>query len=170
MRSLAREIYSQVKQSSNETHAIELCDILARHDHFEAKMVDVLVLSRYHRQFPRHLLETSRRWIEAGWFANWAAIDGLCPNILTPLIQRYPEYLPRVTQWVRSRDRWLRRTCLITLLPLARRGRHLDESYAAVAELLDDPEDLIHKACGWLLREAGRADLHRRRLLVQTRN
>jgi len=34
----------------------------------------------------------------------------------------------------------------------------LDAAYGVAASLLGDREDLIHKAAGWLLREAGRTD------------
>ena len=37
----------------------------------------------------------------------------------------------------------------------------MDEAYDVVASLLDDTEDLMHKACGWLLREAGKTDVKR---------
>jgi 3-methyladenine DNA glycosylase AlkD len=37
----------------------------------------------------------------------------------------------------------------------------LDEAYGLVASLLGDAEDLMHKACGWLLREAGKTDMAR---------
>jgi len=40
----------------------------------------------------------------------------------------------------------------------ARRGVALDEAYRTAKMLRDDSEDLIHKATGWMLREAGRTD------------
>ena len=45
---------------------------------------------------------------------------------------------------------------------LARHGAHIDAAYRVATALHDDEEDLIHKATGWLLREAGQTD--RRRL------
>jgi 3-methyladenine DNA glycosylase AlkD len=34
----------------------------------------------------------------------------------------------------------------------------LDEAYAVATRLRSDPEDLIQKAVGWMLRESGKAD------------
>jgi len=36
-----------------------------------------------------------------------------------------------------------------------------DAAYEVATELLGDKEDLIHKAVGWLLREAGKVDRDR---------
>ena len=161
VRTLAKQIHDQVKQSWDVTDAIEFAEILASRRHHEAKMVGILVLGRYQQLFPRSLLTTTRRWIETGWFPNWAAIDGLCPTVTTPLIRQYPALLSRVTRWGKSRHHWLRRASVVTLVPLARKGEFLSEAYGLVASLLDDTEDLMHKACGWLLREAGKTDMQR---------
>jgi len=160
IRALARAIHDRVKHTWGPSEAVHFCERLAQRPEFEAKMVGVLVLSRFHRVFPRSLVSAVRKWIVAGWFCNWAAIDGLCA-VTTPLVRRYPDLLPRVTRWVDSPVLWLRRATVVTLVPLARRGESLEEAYAVVEALLDDDEDLMHKACGWLLREAGKTDRDR---------
>jgi 3-methyladenine DNA glycosylase AlkD len=55
----------------------------------------------------------------------------------------------------------LRRGAAVAFVPLARRGRELDAAYEVASRLFDDGEDLIHKATGWLLREAGTTDPRR---------
>ena len=49
-----------------------------------------------------------------------------------------------------------------------RHGR-LDDPYAIADILLHHPHDLIHKAVGWLLREAGKRDETRLRQFLATR-
>lgn len=160
IRALARAIHDRVKHTWGASEAVHFCELLAQRPEFEAKMVGVLVLSRFHRVFPRSLVSAVRKWILAGWFCNWAAIDGLCA-VTSPLVRRHPDLLPRVTRWVDSPVLWLRRAAVVTLVPIARRGESLEEAYAVVEALLDDDEDLMHKACGWLLREAGKTDQDR---------
>ena len=41
------------------------------------------------------------------------------------------------------------------------RGSHLDTAYDVATRLFDDQEDLMHKAVGWMLREAGKKDMSR---------
>ena len=38
------------------------------------------------------------------------------------------------------------------------RQHDLDDTYRYAEQCLDDPEDLMHKATGWMLREAGKRD------------
>jgi 3-methyladenine DNA glycosylase AlkD len=158
LRALAREIHGQVKQRWDMKAALRFCEALVTRREHEAKMLGVLLLGRYEREFPRSLFATARQWVAAGHFANWAAIDALCPQILTPLLRRYPALLAPLRRWTASRNPWLRRAAVVTLVPLARRGEQLAAAYTFVEGLLGDREDLMHKACGWLLREAGKTD------------
>jgi 3-methyladenine DNA glycosylase AlkD len=62
-----------------------------------------------------------------------------------------------------SDDLWARRTAIYATHAFIRRGE-LDDTFALAEILLDDPEDLMHKAVGGWLREAGKHD--RPRLLA----
>ena len=53
---------------------------------------------------------------------------------------------------------WVRRASIVGLIPLARRGHSLDLVYEIAKRLHADEEDLIQKAVGWALREAGKTD------------
>jgi 3-methyladenine DNA glycosylase AlkD len=71
--------------------------------------------------------------------------------------------LATVKRWItdgRFRN-WAAIDGLVTFVPLARKGMQLDRAYMIVEDLLDDVHDLMHKACGWLLRETGKADARR---------
>jgi len=63
--------------------------------------------------------------------------------------------------WSRDRNLWVRRASAVGLIALARKGEALDILYGVARQLHADREDLIQKAVGWMLREAGKADERR---------
>jgi 3-methyladenine DNA glycosylase AlkD len=69
-----------------------------------------------------------------------------------------PELAARLRVWSRDRNMWVRRASIVGLIPLARRGHSLDLVYEIAKRLHVDQEDLIQKAVGWALREAGKTD------------
>lgn len=57
----------------------------------------------------------------------------------------------------RSGNRWARRTALLASSRLARAGE-TEDAYALASLLADDPEDVVQKPIGGLLREVGRIE------------
>jgi len=55
----------------------------------------------------------------------------------------------------------MRRSSAVCLTSLARKDEYLDAAYEIGELLFKDKEVLIHKATGWLLREAGKTDMPR---------
>jgi 3-methyladenine DNA glycosylase AlkD len=161
IRRLARDVWLVERHAWSVGQAVRFCDTLVRRPEFEAKAVGVLVLTRWHRDFRSGLLRTVRSWLAHGHCASWAAVDLVAPSLITPLVIRYPALRGEVATWVRARSLWVRRAALVTFVPRARYGEDLDTVYRMVLALADDPEDLIHKAAGWLMREAGKADPRR---------
>ena len=74
---------------------------------------------------------------------------------LTYLLQRDKAPLYKLA---RSRRIWDRRIAIVATLSFIRKG-HLAETLRLAEILLNDQEDLIHKACGWALREVGKRDV-----------
>jgi 3-methyladenine DNA glycosylase AlkD len=57
----------------------------------------------------------------------------------------------------RSQDTWERRTAIVSTLYFIGKG-NVDDAFEIAEILLEDDQDLIHKATGWALREAGKKD------------
>jgi 3-methyladenine DNA glycosylase AlkD len=89
---------------------------------------------------------------------NWDLVDLAARDVIgAHLIDRPRDPLYDLA---RSPDHWARRTSIYATYAFIRIGQ-LDDTFSLAAILLDDPEDLMHKAVGGWLREAGKHDLAR---------
>jgi 3-methyladenine DNA glycosylase AlkD len=59
-----------------------------------------------------------------------------------------------------------RRTAILATFAFIRRDQ-LDDAYRIAELLVDDPEDTVHKAVGWMLREAGKRDPERQAAFLE---
>jgi 3-methyladenine DNA glycosylase AlkD len=167
MRNLARDIHRSSKAQLAAKDAIGVCDLLLPDQRLVVKITALLFLACYRQQFGTDAFVASRRWIEAGWCNSWAPIDALCIDTLGPMLQHQPQLYPRTATWHRSLNMWLRRASVVVLVKPVRRGLLLDEAYSVAGKLLCEPEDLVQKAVGWLLREAGKTDMDRLRSYLE---
>jgi 3-methyladenine DNA glycosylase AlkD len=158
---IERELYQGLRKSWTYAEALAFCDLLMRDAHLESEAVGLLLLERYHRQFEKGLLETARGWLAAGLCDNWAATDDLATGVLWRLLEKFEDLGKEIEAWHASSNLWLRRASVVVFVKSAGKRKHLDRAYRIVTALLPDTHDLIHKACGWLLREAGKADAAR---------
>lgn len=165
LRRLARDWQNKLKPSWNLKSAVELCHLLIQKEELESKGVGILILSGFANQFDPDLLPVVKRWLERH-ADNWATVDTLSSSILSPLVGRHPQIIPEIMAWGDTPILWVRRAAVVTFVPLARHGKHLDAAYAIAENLLGNEEDLMHKAIGWLLREAGKQDANRLRAFL----
>jgi 3-methyladenine DNA glycosylase AlkD len=133
-------------------------DLLIRDRHLEVKALGIEVVARYGSRFTPPLLSRWKRWLRAGFAANWATTDSVCGFLIGPLLVVHPELAPRVAAWRRDSSLWVRRASAVGLIKPVARGLALDLAYVVARDLHADREDLIQKAVGWLLREAGKVD------------
>ncbi len=86
---------------------------------------------------------------------SWDLVDASAPELVGEHLRGGPHGL--VDELARSPGLWERRIAVVATLAFIRAGE-LDDTYRLALALADDPHDLIHKACGWMLREAGKRD------------
>ena len=158
VRDLARRIYTAHRETWSVEEAMRLADALMLDPYLETKAVGIEVVARFRRSFEPRLLERWKRWLATNLSTNWATTDLICGTLIGPLLVEYPALIPRLTAWAGHRNMWVRRASAVALIPPLRRGLAHDEIYTVAQRLHGDAEDLIQKAVGWMLREAGKLD------------
>lgn len=130
---------------------------LLKSPHHEDRLLALLILVRLFgrgdektraRIFSRYLKHT--RYIN-----NWDLVDTSAPHIVGAFLMdkdRAPLY-----RLVRSKSLWERRISVMATQYFIKGGDFRDTLKIARL-LIADPEDLIHKAVGWMLREVGNRD------------
>ena len=82
---------------------------------------------------------------------SWDLVDVITWKILGKwALEHHDEQL--FHEFARSKSLWERRIAVVSYMAFYRTGV-LGDGPEIIAQLLSDKEDLIHKACGWMLRE-----------------
>ena len=88
---------------------------------------------------------------------NWDLIDSTAPYLGYYLLGKKttPKFLD---QLAKSESLWERRAAVMFTFAFIREFE-LEDTLRLCKTLLNDKHDLMHKACGWMLRELGKQDL-----------
>jgi len=88
---------------------------------------------------------------------NWDLVDASAPGIVGQYILEHPEELRAIYELSQSELLWERRIAMLATFAFIK-ADELELVFELAQLLRDDSEDLIHKAVGWMLREAGKRD------------
>ncbi len=87
---------------------------------------------------------------------NWDLVDSSAEYIVGDFL--LDKGKNQLYQLARSKNLWERRISIMSTFCFIKR-RQYSETLKVAKTLLNDKEDLIHKAVGWMLREVGKRDL-----------
>lgn len=91
---------------------------------------------------------------------NWDLVDTSAYKILGEYLLKYESRNAAhdvLKKLATSKNIWSRRIAIVSTLAFIRQGDTKLTLWIS-EQLLKDHEDLIHKACGWMLREVGKVD------------
>jgi 3-methyladenine DNA glycosylase AlkD len=149
---IAVDFYPRIKGDTNL--AIEIVGELHRKGVLEVAIVgDYMLKKMKSRLTPSHF-NIFDAWVDT--LTNWANTDSLCTGIIAETIRRDPKLVERVLEWAKSENRWRRRASVVSLVPIVRRGNMLCDALRISDELMEDPDDMVQKGVGWLLKEASK--------------
>ncbi len=148
-------IRSVVKQYQN-LPLVQVLKLLPSKIH-EERLLALLILVA---QFQRGDSKTQKQIADAyvtnlQYVNNWDLVDSSAHYILGVYLS--DKSRKRLYTLARSSRLWDRRVSIITTLHFIKQGDFTDTLKLAKL-LLKDPEDLMHKAVGWMLREVGKKD------------
>ena len=124
----------------------------------EERLLGVLLLvDAYERGDQREKERIHRAYLKnAKRVNNWDLVDSSAPQIVGAHLT--PKNVALLVELAKSKNLWERRIAIIATQHFIRH-KEFRPTLTIAALLIDDPEDLIHKAVGWMLREVGKRDM-----------
>lgn len=134
----------------------EVLKLLQSEWHEERLMALLIWIGQYETGSPeerKQIFSAYRR--HTRFINNWDLVDLSAPPIVGAWLLHRDRALLR--EWVQSSSLWDRRIAMVATHAFIRMNE-FSEALAVAKLLLQDREDLIHKAVGWMLREVGKRD------------
>jgi 3-methyladenine DNA glycosylase AlkD len=146
----------RIAQTYRETDFATLSMLLRSPIHEERFLALVILTLQAKKADPRKLERLARFYLKhLKGVNNWDLVDVSARDILGPYFldrDKKPLY-----GLLASRRFWDRRVAILTTYHFIQKSRTRD-TFEMARRLLGDQEDLMHKASGWMLREAGKKD------------
>lgn len=159
LRRFARKLRNEILRESGPEVLLEVADRLFDGKFNDVTHVGVMLLQDRVGGFGD---DEFRRF--EGWLArvtNWSQHDALVHYLVGPMMVADAKRTARVRAWARSSRRWRRRAAAVALVQAARRKLYFPRVAEVTQALLSDPDDMVQKGLGWLLREWSKADPRR---------
>ena len=152
---IAREGFKEIKDKK-KAEIFSLCEVLWHSGYMEESFIACDWSYRIHKAFEPADFRVIEVWVNK-YIGNWASCDTFCNHTVGTFVEMYPEYLGGLKKWARSKNRWVRRASAVSLIIPARHGKFLKDIFAIAGILLTDPDDMVQKGYGWMLKAASEA-------------
>ncbi|MBL8228300.1 MAG: DNA alkylation repair protein [Bryobacterales bacterium] len=117
----------------------------------EANLVPYLY-KRYAKTCAECEFKLFARWMER-YVSNWSTCDGISVWLIGAAVSNQRDLAPQLISWTSSKSRWVRRSAAVSMIPLAKKGEEQTTVFAIAPRLLPDPDEMVQKGIGWLLKE-----------------
>ncbi|WP_195374268.1 MULTISPECIES: DNA alkylation repair protein [Parabacteroides] len=152
---ISKELFTSIKELP-KNEIFSLCEALWKSGYSEESYIACNWSYFIHTQYQPEDFTVFEKWVNS-YVNNWASCDTLCNHTIGTFIEMYPDYIFRLKEWARSDNRWTKRAAAVTLIIPARKGMFLQDIFEIADILLYDPDDLVQKGYGWMLKAASEA-------------
>ncbi|MDZ7587006.1 MAG: DNA alkylation repair protein [Patescibacteria group bacterium] len=154
-RKIAAKFWPEVKKL-NKAELFKLADKMFKEGYNEyATVASSWIWHRREEFKPKDWLIFSK-WVDK-YFDNWAKIDDFSTHGLGYLINQFPTLTKELLKWTKSKNRWVKRAAAVSLIyPFGKKKKYLKEVFLVAENLLTDPDEMVQKGYGWMLKEASK--------------
>lgn len=148
---------------------LEIAKLMDSHLH-ESRLCGLIILTNQYKKLKsdkekKATFNFYMKQLKLGNINNWDLVDVSAPTIGEYLMDQTDAFTS-LKKLSKSKSLWERRVSIIFTFAFIRKGE-LALTFDVAELLLEDNHDLIHKAVGWMLREAGKRDVMLLRSFLQ---
>jgi 3-methyladenine DNA glycosylase AlkD len=154
LRKISNQVFREEAKQLGGQEVLDLCDEFLTSGQRYMRFFSFEWAIKVKKDYLKRDFKRFEFWLK-DYVSHWGNCDHLCGGPIGNLLVMYPELSPKRKQWIRSRNRWLRRAAAVSLiLPVRRKVIFLNDVFATADALLLDEDDLVQKGYGWMLKEA----------------
>lgn len=139
-------------------------DVLLKHEVHEVRLTAIIILVEQYKRAVKLKDEKSMKIMYDFYLAhtkqinNWDFVDCSAPMIIGHYLFTHPEKNKTLYKLAKSPLIWERRISMVATYYFIKQ-KELQDTFCIAEILLKDTHDLMHKAVGWMLREAGKVSV-----------
>lgn len=145
--------YMPLIKSLPKFEVFSICEELWKSNFIEEGFIACHFSNTIHKQYTIEDVKIFEHWI-GNYITNWATCDTFCNHTVGDLIMMYPDKIDTLKQWTQSKNKWMKRAAAVSLIVPAKKGLFLTDVFEIAETLLLDPDDMVQKGYGWMLKVA----------------
>ncbi|MFP4514799.1 MAG: DNA alkylation repair protein [Parcubacteria group bacterium] len=163
LNTLERKYYKNLESLSKKDF-FKIINSLLQEQEQEIRSLAFKWLYTRRKDFTKTDFIVFERWLKK-YVNNWAHCDSFLTHSLGYLLHSYPELIQKTDSWIKSNNRWLRRSASIILIYTFKYHKNKSQFNLfflrlekVILEQINDSDDLVQKGYGWSAKEASNID------------
>ena len=151
----APDIRRIAKKFSQEISLQELTELIRNPIHEVRLCALIILVNKYKKENSDKIYQYYMDHLTA--INNWDLVDSSAPYIVGDYLYKHPEKSKILIDFSHSENLWVRRISIVSTFTFIK-NNEFNTTLEIAKLLLNDDQDLIHKAVGWMLREIYKRD------------
>ena len=155
-----------IAKKHTDTSITEMKKLICSKYHEERLLGLIILVNKYSKNKDRKTRNQLYKIYVSSfkYINNWDLVDVTCPHVIGKHLMDKDRSI--LYSWAKSDDLWAKRIAIVSTHWFIRKN-DLQDTFKIAEMLLNDEHDLIHKAAGWMLREAGKKDLEKEEIFLK---
>lgn len=158
IRKLSAGLYKGIKDKTID-NIFCLCEELLEEQSWGLGVIAFDWAYRVKAQYNEDTYEIFCGWLKK-YVRGWGDCDDFCTHAFGELLRRYKTLFPKIKEWTKDEDFWVRRASAVILIPAILHKDYEGIDPFMISDLLmSDEHDLVQKGYGWMLKSLSQVDM-----------